>query len=165
MLDDVAGLVVAGIVQAAGTDAWAAMRDRIARLLGRGDAGRERAELDRLDRTTSDLEDPGLSEEERTLLRQSWQVRLRRLLEGLDEGERARVVAALRAMVEPYAQSAQRDGGLQVAESVAVVPGRWVIGTHEGTGTGAAAPARRPPFIRSVQWCFSPSPRRRACRR
>ncbi|MGA6160375.1 hypothetical protein ACPEIC_44460 [Stenotrophomonas sp. NPDC087984] len=88
MLDDVAGLVVAGIVQAAGTDAWAARRDRIARLLGRGDAGREWAELERLDRTTSDLEDSGLSEEERTLLRQSWQVRLRRFLEGLDEGER-----------------------------------------------------------------------------
>ncbi|MBP8538247.1 hypothetical protein [Streptomyces sp. MK37H] len=112
MLDDVAGQVAAAILQAAGSDAWAAMRDRIARLLGRGDAGRERAELERLDRTTSDLEDPELSEEERTLFRQTWQARFRRFLEGLDEGERERVVAELRALVEPYGEPARRDGGL-----------------------------------------------------
>ncbi|MEE4596666.1 hypothetical protein V2J94_33065 [Streptomyces sp. DSM 41524] len=111
MVDDVAGQVAAAMVQAAGSDAWAAMRDRIARLLGRGDAGRERAELERLDRTTSELEDPELSEEERTLFRQTWQARFRRFLEGLDESERGRVVAELRVLVEPYGEPARRDGG------------------------------------------------------
>ncbi|MER7394531.1 hypothetical protein ABT381_03305 [Streptomyces sp. NPDC000151] len=112
MFNEVAGLVATGILQAAGTDAWSAMRARLARLLGGGDARREQAELERLDRTTSDLAAGELSEEERTLLCQSWQARFRRFLEGLGESERRQVVAELRALMEPYTEPTQENGAV-----------------------------------------------------
>ncbi|MEU7584349.1 hypothetical protein AB0B50_42980 [Streptomyces sp. NPDC041068] len=59
MLDDaMTALAVAGstaVVQAAGTDAWAGVRRAVAHWFGRGDEGRERAELARLDRTEAHL--------------------------------------------------------------------------------------------------------------
>jgi predicted signal transduction protein with EAL and GGDEF domain len=53
----VSGAGGAAVVQAAGTDAWTGLRQRVARLLGRGDTQRERAELERLDRTAQTLEE------------------------------------------------------------------------------------------------------------
>ena len=44
------------VVQAAGTDAWASFRTRIARFLSRGDTQRESSELERLSRTADILE-------------------------------------------------------------------------------------------------------------
>ncbi|MFC9331267.1 hypothetical protein [Kitasatospora sp. NPDC057015] len=41
----------AGVVQAAGTDAWTTLRARVARLLGRGRQDAEEAALERLGRT------------------------------------------------------------------------------------------------------------------
>lgn len=58
MLEWVAAAVAAGgtaVVQAAGTDAWAIVRQRTARLLSRDDPERERTELMRLDQTATDL--------------------------------------------------------------------------------------------------------------
>lgn len=111
MFDEVAGTVATAVISAAGSDVWAAMREGLARLLGRGDGRREQAELERLDRTASELSAAGLDEEGRIRLHQSWQTRLETVLEGLDEDERDRVVARLRALVEQYAPRAAQDGG------------------------------------------------------
>ncbi|MFJ7955219.1 hypothetical protein ACIQ62_02875 [Streptomyces sp. NPDC096319] len=91
------------IVQAAATDAWAGMRSGVARILGRGDTGREQVELERLDQTRAELESAGDgagAERVQTVLVTRWQTRLEMLLEQLPEGERQQVVAELRALVE-----------------------------------------------------------------
>lgn len=66
------------------------MRQRVARLLGCGDTQRERAELERLDRTAQALEEADATgEAERALLRQeaSWQTRFESLLENPEDFE------------------------------------------------------------------------------
>ncbi|MFJ5139761.1 hypothetical protein [Streptomyces sp. NPDC088707] len=91
------------IVQAAATDAWAGMRSGVARILGRGDTGREQAELERLDQTRAELESAGDgtgSERVQTVLVTRWQTRLEMLLEQLPEGEQQQVVAELQALIE-----------------------------------------------------------------
>ncbi|MFD8639529.1 hypothetical protein ACFV14_04380 [Streptomyces zaomyceticus] len=91
------------IVQAAATDAWAGMRSGVARILGRGDTGREQAELERLDQTRAELESAGDgagAERVQTVLVTRWQTRLEMLLELLSEGERQQVAAELQALVE-----------------------------------------------------------------
>ncbi|MFB7611098.1 hypothetical protein [Streptomyces gardneri] len=91
------------IVQAAATDAWAGMRSGVARILGRGDTGREQAELERLDQTRAELESAGDAvgaERVQTVLVTRWQTRLEMLLEQLPEGERQQVAAELQALVE-----------------------------------------------------------------
>ncbi|WP_329345020.1 hypothetical protein OG252_51625 [Streptomyces sp. NBC_01352] len=92
----------AAVVQAAGTDAWAELRQRVARLLGRGSPERERAELERVDRTAAALDAAGENEAERVLVSQeaSWQTRFETLLEDADEAERQEIAAALRELVE-----------------------------------------------------------------
>ncbi|MFE5967212.1 hypothetical protein [Streptomyces sp. NPDC056463] len=98
----VAGAGGAAIVQAAATDAWAGMRSGVARILGRGDADRERAELERLDQTRAELESAGGgdgAERLQTLVATRWQTRLEVLLEQLPDGEREQVVAELQALV------------------------------------------------------------------
>ncbi|MFF3391328.1 hypothetical protein ACFYW1_10430 [Streptomyces sp. NPDC002669] len=90
------------IVQAAGTDAWNGIRGAVARLIGRGETGREQAELERLDRTRAVLEAAREGEEsERVQIAQvaAWQTRLETLLEGLPEADQAQVVAELEALV------------------------------------------------------------------
>ncbi|MFG3033458.1 hypothetical protein ACGFZJ_33735 [Streptomyces sp. NPDC048253] len=91
------------IVQAAGTDAWAGIRGGIARILGRGEAGREQAELERLDQTRAELESAGegaAAERTQTVLVTRWQTRLEMLLEQLPDEERQQVVAELQALVQ-----------------------------------------------------------------
>lgn len=129
MLEDaLVALATAGgtaVVQAAGTQAWDALRVRVARLLGRGDAERERVELERLDRTAGALEAPPPSEAERVRLRQeaSWQTRFEALLEDVAGAERERVAAELRALVQEQAAScavSAGDHGVAVGGSVDV---------------------------------------------
>ncbi|MFF5936490.1 hypothetical protein [Streptomyces sp. NPDC012508] len=91
------------IVQAAATDAWAGMRSGVARILGRGDTGREQVELERLDQTRAELESAGDSagaERVQTVLVTRWQTRLEMLLEQLPDLERQQVAAELQALVE-----------------------------------------------------------------
>ncbi|MFJ5015911.1 hypothetical protein [Streptomyces griseoluteus] len=99
----VAGAGGGAIVQAAGTDAWAGIRSGVARILGRGEAGREQAELERLDQTRAELESAGDSPEAervQTVLATRWQTRLEMLFEQLPEEERQQVAAELQALVE-----------------------------------------------------------------
>ncbi|MGX5397516.1 hypothetical protein ACWLMY_37590 [Streptomyces anulatus] len=90
------------VVQAAGTDAWNGIREGFARLFGRGEPGREQAELERLDQTRSVLEAAGDGEgAQRVQIAQvsRWQTRLETLLEELPAAEQQLVVAELQALV------------------------------------------------------------------
>ncbi|MER6445425.1 hypothetical protein [Streptomyces venezuelae] len=112
------------VVQAAGTQAWDAFRARVARLLGRGDDERERAELERLDRTADALQAQPSAEVARTRLRQeaSWQTRFEALLEDVGSTEREQIAAELRALVQDHAVSgvSARDDGIAVGGTVEV---------------------------------------------
>ncbi|MFB6784240.1 hypothetical protein ACFCX0_44910 [Streptomyces sp. NPDC056352] len=90
------------VVQAAGTDAWNGIRSGVARLFGRGEAGREQAVLERLDRTQAVLEaaqEGAEAEQVRIAQVAVWQTRLETLLEELPDTERQQVVAELEALV------------------------------------------------------------------
>ncbi|WP_327270812.1 hypothetical protein OG233_30905 (plasmid) [Streptomyces sp. NBC_01218] len=90
------------VVQAAGTDAWNGIRGGFARLFGRGEEGRERAELERLDQTHAVLAAAREGEEARRVQIAQvarWQTRLEALLEELPEAEQRQVVAELQALV------------------------------------------------------------------
>jgi hypothetical protein len=109
----VAGAGGTAVVQAAGTDAWTGLRQRVARLLGRGDTQRESAELERLDRTAQALEEADTTgEAERARLRQeaSWQTRFESLLESLEDSEQQQVAAELQALVAEQREFAARQG-------------------------------------------------------
>lgn len=85
------------MVQAAGTDLWNGFRGRVAEWFGRGDAVRESRELERLDRSASELSTAGQDEVERLRVRHEavWQSRIETLLEDLDGVERDQAVAEL----------------------------------------------------------------------
>ncbi|AXG77890.1 hypothetical protein [Streptomyces paludis] len=118
------------IVQAAGTDAWATVRERIARLVGRGDAERQRAELTRLDQTSADLSalpgrDPEAdaeAEHRRVRWESVWQTRLELLLEALAQDDRHRAAAELEAVVG-LVRSAVPAGRTQTAGAGGLVVG------------------------------------------
>lgn len=95
------------VVQAAGTDVWGEVRARVARLLARGNGERERAELERLDRTASTLEAPAPMGTEQIRIRQesSWQTRFEALLEDLGGEELQQVVSELHALIEEQAEA------------------------------------------------------------
>lgn len=119
----------AAVVQAAGTDAWASLRRRVAHLLGRGDIQREQAELERLDRTAQTLEEAVASgDAERATLRQeaAWQTRFESLLENLDESEQQEAAAELQALVREQ-QVAVRQG---VVDNVFHGPAALQVGNH-----------------------------------
>ncbi|QIY92969.1 hypothetical protein HEP87_00250 [Streptomyces sp. S1D4-11] len=95
MLDEVLALAASGgaaVVAAAGTDAWQELRQTVAGWFGRGDAGCERRELERLDRTADVLRASGPDVAEQTRIRQEgvWQERFTTALENLDEADRRR---------------------------------------------------------------------------
>ncbi|GAA1107255.1 hypothetical protein GCM10009663_56530 [Kitasatospora arboriphila] len=106
LAESLAALAAAGgaaVVQAAGTDAWEGLRSRLARWFGRGDVQRERAALERLDRTAEALAAAGPDEEaiRRTSARHEalWQARLASRLDSLGEDEREASVRDLQALL------------------------------------------------------------------
>lgn len=118
LAEGVAALAAAfgvAVVQAVGTDAWAAFRDRAARVVGSGDGEAARVELERLDRTAAALRGADGAELDRVRLRQegAWQDHVERMLEALPDRERADVVARLRTLIEEQRRRARaEDGGL-----------------------------------------------------
>ncbi|MFF5486067.1 hypothetical protein ACFY7Y_17445 [Streptomyces virginiae] len=125
MLDEamvaLAASVGSGVVQAAGTDAWQVMRNRLARVFGRGDRQQEAVQLERLDRTAAELtaagqdaDEPEGGEpavnggEERARHGAAWRTRTEDLLEQLDPEERAAVAAEFRALLAAAAAAAAR---------------------------------------------------------
>ncbi|MEU7936654.1 hypothetical protein [Microbispora bryophytorum] len=85
------------VVQAADTDMWVSVRQRVAHVLGHDDPGRERTELMRLDLTATDLASlaPGEAALIRARQEASWTARFEMLLESLGEAERERVACEL----------------------------------------------------------------------
>lgn len=103
MLDEaMAALAAAGgtaVVQAAGTDVWHTLRDRVAQLFGRGGEECRQAQRERLDRTAAALA-AGADEQTRTRQEAAWQERFEILLESLGEDDRAAACVALRAIID-----------------------------------------------------------------
>ncbi|MFG1862523.1 hypothetical protein [Microbispora bryophytorum] len=85
------------VVQAADTDMWVSVRQRVAHVLGHDDPGHERTELMRLDLTATDLASlaPGEAALIRARQEASWTARFEMLLESLGEAERERVACEL----------------------------------------------------------------------
>ncbi|MGW1786285.1 hypothetical protein ACWCQQ_45550 [Streptomyces sp. NPDC002143] len=123
MLDEasvaLATSVGSAVAQAAGTDAWLAFRNRLARLLGCGDRQQETAQRERLDRTADDLAEAGqggdgpegTGDEERNRCGTAWRTRTEDLLEQLEPDERAAVTAELRALLDEVAEGAPPAAG------------------------------------------------------
>ncbi|MFE8006958.1 hypothetical protein [Streptomyces sp. NPDC057418] len=142
LTEALAALAAAGggaVVQAAGTDAWHAARQRVAELFGRGDAERGRAELERLDRTARALEPGAATDPGRELLRQEgvWQERFEALLESLDAEDRERTVQDLRALLA-FVADAGGDTALATGNALARDGGSAVTGVRRQGGGRAA---------------------------
>ncbi len=122
------------VVQAAGKDAWAGFRARVAKWFARGDAEREHVALEHLDRTAVALEAAGASEVEpvRTGQEASWQTRFEMLLEGLNGEEQQRAADELRDLLADFA------GGRAAAAGQDAVAVAGDIEIHAESG-GAAA--------------------------
>ncbi|MBH5337686.1 hypothetical protein IHE55_24100 [Streptomyces pactum] len=143
LAEALAALAAAGggaVVQAAGTDAWQGVRQRVAALFGGGDAERGRAELERLDRTARALEPGAATDPDRELSRQEgvWQERFEALLESVDPEDRERVVQDLRALLAFVAGTGE-DTALATGNALARDGGSAVTGVKR---SGGRRPAR-----------------------
>ncbi|MEV4295090.1 hypothetical protein [Microbispora rosea] len=131
MLEWVAAAIAAGgtaVVQAAGTDAWSLVRQRVARVLSRDDPERERTELMRLDQTATDLASlaPGEAALIRARQEAAWAARFEMLLESLGEAERERVARELNDIADQARQASV--GG--VSGNVFHGPAAFQVGDH-----------------------------------
>ncbi|MFJ7271274.1 hypothetical protein ACIQV3_32305 [Streptomyces sp. NPDC099050] len=137
LAESLAALAAAGgaaVVQAATTDAWTELRDRVARWFGRGDGELERVQLERLDRSAAELVAGAGSEQERALQATVWRTRIEDLLESLpDDAERERAAAGLRALLEDTAAAGAISAG-----AGGVAAGRDVSVKAEGGSIAAA---------------------------
>lgn len=126
LVEALAALATAGgtaVVTAAGTDAWNGFRQAVARWFGRGDAQREKAELERLDQTAVALQAAEPAQAERTRISQeaAWQARIEATLENVDEAERDQAAEQLRALLAkhvPQVGVTAGDGGLAVGRDM-----------------------------------------------
>ncbi|WP_326598917.1 hypothetical protein [Streptomyces sp. NBC_01803] len=100
------------VVQAAGTDAWAGFRARVAGWFGRGDEARERAELERLERTAAALADGAGGDLVRIEQQTAWRTRFETLFESVaDEREREALADRLRDLLREGAADGLVVGG------------------------------------------------------
>ncbi|MGO4456837.1 hypothetical protein AB4039_05835 [Streptomyces sp. M-16] len=109
----------AGVVQAAGTDAWETVRNRLINLFGQGNGHREIEMSDRLDRTVSALQNADEAEVQGQ--ESMWRDRITALLESLPEPEREQALTELRALLEHV-------DAHEVSASVIVGPGGVAAG-------------------------------------
>lgn len=130
------------VAQAAGTDAWNGLRRRVADLFGRGDAARQRAELERLDHTAQVLAPGASADLARERVRQEglWQGRFEALLESLDADGRERAAGELRELLVFVADSAG-DAAVATGKAVARDGGVAVTGIKRADG-GLSGPAK-----------------------
>ena len=126
-----AALAAAGggaIVQAAGGDAWAGLRTRVAQLLGR-EPQSQQAVLERLDRTRTALEQAAGNTTtdttrtgtlEQAVARQEtvWQTRIEDFLDGLGDTERREATAQLQALLDWAAAQRAQHGTTPNATTV-----------------------------------------------
>ncbi|MFI1657225.1 hypothetical protein ACH4ZU_20275 [Streptomyces sp. NPDC020472] len=127
----------AAVVQAAGTDAWTGLRQAVARWFARGDARREQTELERLDRTSAELQDTHDDVAElRIRLETAWQTRIETLLEDMDEAERGRAAEQLLGLLAQHVPGtivSADGGGVSVGGNVNISAPHGVAGWHVGT--------------------------------
>lgn len=133
------------VVQAAGTDVWTGLRQRVARWFGRGNTQRERADLERLDQTAAALDAADAEQVERVRIRQeaSWEAWFTALLESLDDGEREQAAAELRVLLDEHAPApggvSAGTGGLAAGSDINITADRGSIAAgvlHGGATTG-----------------------------
>lgn len=88
------------VIQAAGTDVWARVRDRVAEFLGRGENERTRAVLKQLDQTAAELaaERGEDAKHARSRLEAAWRTRFEDLLADLEDDERKLAAELLREL-------------------------------------------------------------------
>ncbi|APE24662.1 MULTISPECIES: hypothetical protein [Streptomyces] len=141
------------VIQAAGTDAWTGLRERVARLFGRRSERAEQATLERLDRTAAELEgatDDSAGQIQATL-QINWRDRLVELLEELDDTQRDEVAEELRQIVAasgarpPASAPTAGDGGLAVGGDMSIRAdgGSVAAGViHGGVTLGPSQPGR-----------------------
>ncbi|MEU3692612.1 hypothetical protein [Streptomyces narbonensis] len=120
------------VVQAAGTDVWTGLRQAVAGWFGRGDEQRQRAELERLDRTAEEVQTAQAADADRVRVRQeaAWQARFEGLLESLDDSERAQAAERLRALLprrDPEGGVSARDGGAVIGGSARIQADRGAV--------------------------------------
>ncbi|MGH3220779.1 MAG: hypothetical protein ACRDPY_19130 [Streptosporangiaceae bacterium] len=124
------------VVQAAGTDAWAGFRARVAKWFARGDSQQEHAVLERLDQAAAALEaaGPGEAQRARAVQEGSWQTRFELSLEGLEGKEQQRAAAELGDLLASFA------GGpaAAVGQGAVAVAGDADIDIHGESGGVAA---------------------------
>lgn len=133
LAESFAALATAGgvaVVQAAGTDAWRSVRERAARMLGRGDSEQHQAELVRLDQTEAGVTGEGDLERQRLYWQGVWQTRWEVFLQTLRPDEREQVVADLCELVASAGTAPQTPG--QQAGVGGLVAGGDVSVTAEG---------------------------------
>lgn len=124
------------VVQAAGTDAWAGFRDRLARLFGRGDEHQAGQVAGRLDQAAAALDQAGQAEAEqvRSRLEVSWQTRLEDLLDSLDGPDREATAGQLRELVDLAGR--QAAGGVSAGEGGIAAGGDVTIRAEGGSVAG-----------------------------
>ncbi|MEU2389617.1 hypothetical protein [Streptomyces sp. NPDC007369] len=122
----------AGVVQAAGTDAWEGLRSRLARWFGRGDAERERDELQRLEHSAAEVvaADSGTADRVRARLEVVWQTRIETLLEGLDDEQRAEAAALLQELLDQAAVPPPSGEAGGVSGNTFKGPTAFQVGNH-----------------------------------
>ncbi|TDB81056.1 hypothetical protein [Micromonospora sp. KC721] len=115
------------LVGAAATDAWQQARLGFARLLGRGDAGRQELVTARLDRLASAVEQADAAE--RDLVRQqllpAWQARLADLLE--EDPAAAATLSGLRDELQSQLPAVQRQWVQHITASAAGATAQGVM--------------------------------------
>ncbi|RAY12171.1 hypothetical protein DPM19_25955 [Actinomadura craniellae] len=121
------------VIQAAGTDVWIGFRNRAAKLLGRGDAQRESAELEKLDQTAAALEaaEPAQAELVRVRQEATWQARFEALLESLDDTEREQLADELRALLAEESPAA--PGGVTASSGGVAAGGNIDVRADQGS--------------------------------
>lgn len=142
LVEALTALALAGgtaVVQAAGTDAWKGLRQRIGDLFGRGDAARAAAELERLDHTVQRLSSASDGGAERLRQEGLWQGRFEALLEGLDAPGQERAAEQLRELVTFIAASTG-DAAVGTGKATAREGGSAVTGVKR-TGGSQSGPA------------------------
>ncbi|MDQ1033538.1 hypothetical protein QF035_011207 [Streptomyces umbrinus] len=123
------------MVQAVGTDAWAAVRERLAQLVSRGDGTRQAAALTRLDQTGRELAS-GQAQHELIRWESSWQTRIEVFLDSLPEVEQAGAAAELRLLVDAVSRTRAVHCGVRAGSGGLAVGGDVSIDAASGAVAG-----------------------------